>query len=243
LSDLGTGWPQTMQYPVQVFRRYWSSARTCGIVGTRAVVSPRAAPAELLADQEPVGHRRHRHMMMPAQPAASLEMVESELVLELRVILLDPPAPLRPADQLDQRQAPRAGDEPVLRRLRGLCRPLNEEPLLARRGLAFVIAMGRPHPQSRKARREFACTALAPRHGMVRGGRQRSSDRRYAAGPAPAVVPARRRPSAPSLRPAATARPMRPDGRFPSRRRRRRPAAVRATRPEMPRSYRSQRRQ
>src|SRR5579863_8339687 len=164
LRALRTGWPQTMQYPVQVFRRYWSSARTCGIVGTRAVFFTADATPELLADQKTVGDRRHRHVMMPAQPAASFEMVEPELVFELRVILLDPPARLGPANQLDQRETPRAGDERILRGFRGLRRPLDEEPLLACRWLAFVVAMGRPHPQPCEARRQFAFTAFAPRH-------------------------------------------------------------------------------
>src|SRR5437660_5156460 len=113
----GTGWPHTMQRPVHVFKRYWSSARTRGTVGTRAVFFSAGAMPELLPDQEPVGHCRHGHVMVPPQPAAPFEVVEAEFILEMLIVVLDPPARFRPADQLHQGNAPRASGEPVLRRL------------------------------------------------------------------------------------------------------------------------------
>jgi hypothetical protein len=168
------------------------------------------AVPELLPDQEPVGHRRHGHVMVPAQPAAAFEVIEPEFVLELRVVLLDPPARFRPPDQLHQGDAPGASDEPVLRRLGGGRRPLDKQPLLVLRRFALPEAMGWPDSHTREARREFPFAPCPPRHGVVRGGRQRAGHVSHTVRSLAAVVPARGRSSAPGVGPSAPSRSARP---------------------------------
>src|SRR5579864_8261260 len=206
----GTGWPHTMQYPVHVLKRYWSSSRIWGTVGTRAVFFDTGAMPELLSDQEPVGDRRHGHVMVPPQPATSFEVVKPELVLELRVIFLDPPTRLRPANELHERDARRGGDEPVFCRLGSVRGPFDEQPLLVRRWFACMIPMGWPHAHPGEARPEFPFAALPPRHGVERGGQQRACDLKHTGWPAAPVAPAGGRPPAPGIGPAAAARPTRP---------------------------------
>lgn len=55
--------------------------------------------AKAFEDQKRVRHRGERYVMMPARPRAPLEVIEPQLVLELAVILLDPPAPLGQPDE------------------------------------------------------------------------------------------------------------------------------------------------
>src|SRR6266536_2102538 len=69
-------------------------------------------------------------MMMEASPAAALEMIQPELVLELLIVALDPPTQLGEADELGERGRLRQRREPILRGLRVLSRPLDQHPLL-----------------------------------------------------------------------------------------------------------------
>src|SRR6266536_5940161 len=91
-------------------------------------------------------------MVIEAAPAAALEMVEPELVLELLIVALDAPAQLGEADEVGERRRLRQRRQPILR---GLCVgpwPLDQQPLL-RPGLrSLLIAMGGPHAQPREAR-------------------------------------------------------------------------------------------
>src|SRR3990170_3381687 len=112
-------------------------------------------------------------MVMEAAPPAALEMVEPELILEFLVVALDPPAQLGEVDKLDARDGCRQGREPILRGLRGVSRPLDQQPLL-RPGLrALLVAMGGPHAQPREARAHRAARPFAPRDRPPRRRRQR----------------------------------------------------------------------
>jgi hypothetical protein len=67
--------------------------------------------------------------MMKAPPAATLEMIEAQLVLQFLIVAFDPPAQ---HGELDQVGAGRRGGqrrEPVLDRGRVGARPLDEQPL------------------------------------------------------------------------------------------------------------------
>src|SRR5712692_8422059 len=111
-------------------------------------------------------------MMMEAPPAAALEMVEPELILEFLIVALDTPAQFGEADQISERRRLRQGREPILRGLRVAPRPLDQQPLV-RPGLrALLIAMGGPHAQSREAGAHRAARPFAPRHRPPRRRRQ-----------------------------------------------------------------------
>src|SRR6266542_1411937 len=102
-------------------------------------------------------------MMMEASPAAALEMIQPELVLELLIVALDPPTQLGEADELGERGRLRQRREPILRGLRVLSRPLDQHPLLRPGRRALRIAMGGPPAQPREARAHRAARPFAPR--------------------------------------------------------------------------------
>src|SRR3989442_14321542 len=112
-------------------------------------------------------------MMMEASPAAALEMVEPELILELLIVALDAPAQLGEADEVGEGRRLRQGREPILRGLRFAPRPLDQQPLLWPWLRALLIAMGGPHAQSREAGAHRAARPFAPRHGPPCRCRQR----------------------------------------------------------------------
>src|SRR5262249_21479103 len=112
-------------------------------------------------------------MMMPAGEAASLEVVEPQLPLELPVDLLRAVALLDEADDLlhGHRSGQRGQEE--VRRLLLPGRPLDEQPLCAR---------GKPQldgdldPAQRKPRGELAVRSLPPRAPAERLRPQSESD-------------------------------------------------------------------
>src|SRR3989338_1103088 len=109
-------------------------------------------------------------MMMKPAPAAALEMVEPELVLEFLIIALDAPAQLGEADEISEGRRLRQGREPILRGLGLPPRPLDQQPLLRPGRRALLVAMGGPHPQAREAGAHRAPRPLPPRHRPPRRG-------------------------------------------------------------------------
>src|SRR5262249_6603392 len=104
--------------------------------------------------------------MMEPTPAAPLEVIQAQLVLELLVVSLDPPAQLREADEGSDRDRLWQRRQPVFRRLGGSARPLDQQPF-HRPGVGpLLVAMGRPHPEARKAGAHGPPRALTPRHGL-----------------------------------------------------------------------------
>ncbi len=55
--------------------------------------------------------------MVPAAVGTALEVIEPECVLQLAVVVLDPPAQLREPHEIFERRAGREVGEPVLGRL------------------------------------------------------------------------------------------------------------------------------
>ena len=52
---------------------------------------------------EKIKHQQDQgHVMMPANPGSSLEMIEAQFVLELLIVLFDPPSDLSIPDQIDK---------------------------------------------------------------------------------------------------------------------------------------------
>src|SRR5712692_9739758 len=89
-------------------------------------------------------------MVMEAAPAAPLEMIEPELILELLIVALDAPAQLGQAGQLGDGRGLWQRREPILRGLGVAPRPLDQQPLFPPGLGPLLIAMGGPHTQPRE---------------------------------------------------------------------------------------------
>src|ERR1700758_645526 len=111
-------------------------------------------------------------MMMKTAPVAALVVAEAELLLELLVIPLDPPARLGHPHEALERGAPGQVGEPVLGWLSRAVRPLDQQPLLWPRLRALPIAMGRADPHGRKARTQLALGSRAPGEAAPSAGGQ-----------------------------------------------------------------------
>jgi len=110
-------------------------------------------------------------MMKPA-PVAALVVAEAELLLELLVIPLDPPARLGNPHAARPRRAPGQIGEPVRGWLCFAIWPRDQPPLLQPRLRALRIAMGRADPHGRKARGQRALGCRAPGEAAPSAGGQ-----------------------------------------------------------------------
>ena len=72
-------------------------------------------------------------MAVPAEVAAAFEVVQPEAVLELTVVVLDPPADLGDADQFTQRGVGGQGGQPVVGGLGGAGWSFGQQPALGQR--------------------------------------------------------------------------------------------------------------
>ena len=110
---------------------------------------------------------------MKAPPAAPLEVVETEFLLELLVIALDPPAQLgQPDEPVDWRVGREAG-KPVLGGLGLLLRPLDQQPELGPGLGPLVIPVPWPNPDGGEAGSQLALGSLPPSHLLPSRRRQR----------------------------------------------------------------------
>src|ERR1700753_637330 len=171
-----------------------------------------------LGDQNAAGCDAQAGMMMKPAPVAALVMAEAELLLELLVIPLDPPARLGHPHEALQRRAPGQIGEPVLGWLSFAVWPLDQQPLLRPRLRALRIAMGRADLDGRKARGQLALGSRAPGDAAPSAGGQMHCQclerhrlmRRIAAqsgGSASATGPGRWRQRPGARQPGAGARP------------------------------------
>src|SRR5689334_20943660 len=101
-------------------------------------------------------------MMMKAAPVAALVVAKTELLLEVLIVPLDPPARLGDLDQALERGALGQVGEPVFRRLRVPRRPLDQQPLFRPGFRTLCVAMGWTHPHRGEARGQLALAALTP---------------------------------------------------------------------------------
>jgi hypothetical protein len=79
--------------------------------------------------------------MVEAATPAPLEVIQAQLVLELLIAPLDPPAELGQPDEVGNRGRRRQGREPILRRLEFAAGSLDQEVLFRSRLRALLIAM------------------------------------------------------------------------------------------------------
>jgi|ACXJ01.1.fsa_nt_gi hypothetical protein len=95
---------------------------------TRGRVS-RFFTLKLLVDQKVIGYGNEHDVTLPAWPAACLEMVEPEFILELPVTELNAPPKLGRANDCLHGDVGWQGREPAVRRLLLILGPLDQEPL------------------------------------------------------------------------------------------------------------------
>src|SRR5438046_1965201 len=86
------------------------------------------APSSLQGE-ECVRDRDERDVVVPAAVGAAFEVIETERVFELAIVVLDPPAQLREPNELLERRVRGEIGEPVLGRLGCLRRPFAEQPV------------------------------------------------------------------------------------------------------------------
>src|SRR5471032_2218378 len=99
--------------------------------------------------------------MVKAEPSASFEMPEADLLLELLIIALDAPAQLGGIDQIAECDAARQGREPVLGRLLFALGPLDQQPFFGRFAGSFM-ARCNVNTQPRKPRGQPFIGTFAP---------------------------------------------------------------------------------
>ena len=90
--------------------------------------------------------------MVKASPAAAFIVTEADLLLEFEIVAFDPPAQLGLIDHALQRDLGRQRGKPVMIRLGGALRPLNQQPLFGRGFAAPGVAARRTHPPTGKPR-------------------------------------------------------------------------------------------
>jgi len=98
-------------------------------------------------------------MVMEAAPVAAFVMTQSYLLLKFLIVALDPPAQLRQADHLFERDVFRQIGKPVFDGFGLGRRPLDDEPLLR----SYLVAVSDPYAHASKARTQRAALSFAPR--------------------------------------------------------------------------------
>ena len=92
--------------------------------------------AGLLRAQERKGHADHRDVVMPAEPMPALKVIQAQFLLEFAIILFDPPAaPGYPSQTVQPDRFGIQIAQPIVRRFRGVRRPLDQQPLGDPRGI------------------------------------------------------------------------------------------------------------
>ena len=106
---------------------------------------------------------------MPTGERAPLEMIEAELGLELLILLLDGPAVMRQADDLDQRRGRGQMDEIVFGARRGADIALGEEPDFGHQPPVPAVDGGRDADRHAVDRPGPRVGPIAPAHAAPAG--------------------------------------------------------------------------
>lgn len=79
--------------------------------------------------------------MVEASPASTFVVVEADLVLQLLIVTLYPPAELGQQNEADQQRGLRQSRQPVLDWLGLVVRPFDHQPLRRSRGATVDVAV------------------------------------------------------------------------------------------------------
>ena len=115
-----------------------------------------------LGDDECVAGQGHRDVVMPSLKASSLEVIETQLTLEILVGALGSPPLLDVSNQLLLGNVGRSGDEVELGWLRLAVLPLHQEPNDFSFGAWDSFVGNRQHTPRCKLGRELAAGSLSP---------------------------------------------------------------------------------
>src|SRR4029434_9607112 len=99
---------------------------------------------------------------MKASPPSPFVVRQRELLLELLVVVLDPPPQLDRLDQPLERRPLGQRREKVPRRFGLALGPLDEQPLLVTRLVESIVPMRRPHAPGQEAPAELALGSFSP---------------------------------------------------------------------------------
>ncbi len=124
---------------------------------------------EPFQDKEGKGHHRQSHMAVPAIPGAPFEMVQSQLVFELLVILFHVPADFGLVDQFLQVDVPWQVGKPIFYGLGVRPRPFDEKPNDRLRCLAIKVTDGGVDADGCKAPMQRPFRVFTPAH-LLPGG-------------------------------------------------------------------------
>src|SRR5688500_4438937 len=105
---------------------------------------------------------------MEPSPGAALEVIETDLLLELLVVAFDAPSQLGEAHERLDRSGRGEVRQPELGHVFAV-EPVAEEPLFGGRSLAVVMVGGEAHSKRKEPRRLSSPRALAPCHLLVGG--------------------------------------------------------------------------
>src|SRR5580704_7142045 len=108
--------------------------------------------------------------MVPAAPVAPLVVIQSELLLELLIVLLDLPACFGDLHQSSKAVIGRQIAEEIPGRFRSFFRPLGQQPDLFARFATLVKSVGRLHAGRPEARLQAAFTAFPPAYFLPVSG-------------------------------------------------------------------------
>lgn len=125
-----------------------------------------------LGDEEAVGGDAECRVLVEAPPAPALVVAESDPLLQVLVVALDPPAELVSPDEFWERSALGLRRQPVLRRLLAPLGLLDQQPLDGVRRRSTEVAMVRSHSKRSEPARHQAGAALAPCRSAPSLGRQ-----------------------------------------------------------------------
>src|SRR5215218_2411158 len=111
--------------------------------------------------------------------AASLVVSQAQLLFQLLVIALDPPAQFGQIDQAIEGHVRREGGQPILGGFGVALGPFDQQPFLAPRRGPPIIAMGGPHPNPGKARCQRCRAYIEPANRWPASVRKTKSKRLY----------------------------------------------------------------
>ena len=103
-------------------------------------------------DQKAVCGNTEGGMVVEASPPAPFIVAETEFLLQLLVVALDPPSQLGDIDQTLKADLLGQCGKPIFGRLGFALRPLDQQPLFGARLAQLGIAMRRPHALPGEAR-------------------------------------------------------------------------------------------
>ena len=99
---------------------------------------------------------------MKTAPSASLELAQSNLLLEFLIVALDAPAQFGEIDHAIECGIGGQRREPIFGRFDLVLRPFDQQPFLRPRITALIVTMGGTNANPRKARAERFSRAFAP---------------------------------------------------------------------------------